>query len=244
MARRNAILERSERGERSLGCWLTFPSVQLVELIALAGFHFIQIDGEHGPFAPQDVERTCLAAQAVGLTVTARIPSLDTGTVNSYLDRGIQGIMGPHVESSLEAAALASACRFAPEGERSWGGGRALHFNDPDSVQDDDGSRADVMARANAEMIVTAQLESKAALDAIDDLLTVPGIDYFAFGPNDLAQSMGLPGRPEDPVVKGAMARTVERVHSAGRKMTTDDMSMTYVQNLLLDAGRAFVESN
>ena len=244
MARRNAILERAERGERSLGCWLTFPSVQVVELTALAGFHFIQVDGEHGPFAAQDIERTCLAAQAVGLTVTARIPSLDAGTVNSYLDRGVQGIMGPHVESPDEAASLVSACLFAPEGERSWGGGRALHFNDPKSVQDHDGSRAGVMARANAEMIVTAQLESKAAIDAIDDLLSVPGIDYFAFGPNDLAQSMGLPGRPDDPVVKAAMVKTVQRVHAAGRKMTTDDMSMTYVQSLLLDAGRAFVESN
>ena len=210
---------------------MTFPSVQIVELIAFAGFHFVQIDGEHGPFSPEDIEFTCLAAQAAGLTVTARIPSLDPGTITSYLDRGVQGILAPHVESSDEAEALVSACRFAPDGERSWGGGRALHFNDPTAVQGRDGSRADLMARANAELIVMAQLESKTALDAIDDLLSVPGIDYFAFGPND-------------PAIKAAMAQTVQRAHAVGRKMTTDDMSMTYVQSLLLDAGRAFVESN
>ena len=230
-------------GERALGCWLTFPSVHMVELIAMAGFDFVQIDGEHGPFTLVDVELTCIAAGAVGLTVTARVPDLGVGTIVSYLDRGVQGIMGPHVETPEEAAALAGACRFAPEGERSWGGGRSLGYNDPAAVGVDDGSRADFMARANSEMIVTAQLESAAGLEAIDDLLAVPGIDYFAFGPNDLAQSLGLAGRPDSPEVTAAMARTVERVHAAGRRMAGDDMKMAYAHGLFLDAGRAFVKS-
>ena len=80
---RNVIVDKAERGKRSLGCWLSFPSTQVVELIALAGFDFIQIDGEHGPFGPDDIEQTCLAAQAVGLTVTARPPSRDPAASKS-----------------------------------------------------------------------------------------------------------------------------------------------------------------
>ena len=244
MVGRNAIVAKAARGERSLGCWLTFPSTQVVELIALAGFDFVQIDGEHGPFGPQDIESTCLAAQAVGLTVTARTPSLDPGVINAYLDRGVQGIMGPHVEGARDARALADACRFAPEGERSWGAGRALGFNDPAAVEGEDGTRLEVMSRSNAEMVVIAQLESGESLDAVDEMLAVPGIDYFAFGPNDLAQSMGLAGRPDDPAVRTAMDAAADRVRAAGRRMMTDDMTMTYAHALLLDAGRAFVESN
>lgn len=244
MVRSNIIVERAERGETSLGCWLIFPSVQVVELVAMAGFHFVQIDGEHGPFGPDDIEQTCLAAEAVGLTVLARTPSLHAETINVYLDRGVQGVMGPHVESAAEAEGLVKACRFGPAGERSWGGGRALHYNDPASVHSDDGTRTDIMSRANSQMVVTAQLETKAALEGIDDLLAVPGIDYFAFGPNDLAQSMGLPGRPDDPAVKAAMAETVARVHAAGRKMVADDMAVTWAHGLLLEAGRAFVDNH
>ncbi len=238
------MVERAARGEKSLGCWLTFPSSQIVELVALAGFHFVQIDGEHGPFSPDDIEQTCLAAQAVGLTVTARPPSLDPDTLITYLDRGVQGIMGPHVETPEEATAFVRACRFGPEGERSWGGGRALHYNDPASVEGDDGTRTGLMAAANAGLVLIAQLETEKALASIDDLMMVPGIDYFAFGPNDLAQSMGMPGRPDDPAVKSAMAETVARIHAADRKMMTDDTAMTYAHALLLEAGRAFVENH
>ena len=241
MIPRNAITKRAGRGERSLGCWLNFPSTQLVELLAIAGFHFVQIDGEHGPFGPGEIEQTCLAAQAVGLTVTARPPSLDAETLITYLDRGVQGIMGPHVETVEDAEHLVQACKFGPLGERSWGGGRALHFNDPASVQDDEGNRHSIMAASNKEMVLIAQLETTAALDGIDDLMSVPGIDYFAFGPNDLAQSMGLPGRPNAQEVKLAMTQTVDRVHAAGRKMMSDDISMAYAHGLLLEAGRAFV---
>jgi 2-keto-3-deoxy-L-rhamnonate aldolase RhmA len=240
----NVIIERAASGEKSLGCWLTFPSTQIVELAALAGFHFVQIDGEHGPFDPDDIEQTCLAAQAVGLTVTARPPSINPAILVEYLDRGVQGIMGPHVETPEEATAFVRACRFGPEGERSWGGGRALHYNDPASVQVEDGTRTGLMSAANAEIVLIAQLETELALASIDDLMAVPGIDYFAFGPNDLAQSMGMPGRPDDPAVRSAMAETVARVHAAGRKMMTDDTAMTYAYALLLEAGRAFVENH
>jgi 4-hydroxy-2-oxoheptanedioate aldolase len=218
-----------------------FPGPQIVELLALAGFHFVQIDGEHGPFGPEDIEQTCLAAEAFGLTVIARTPSINVDVINLYVDRGVQGIMGPHVDSTEDACRLTKACRFAPEGERSWGGGRALHYNDPASVEGDSGDRVGILRRANSEMIVIAQLETKAAMDGIEDLLTVPGIDYFAFGPNDLAQSMGLPGQPDDLSVQAIMEETVKRVHGAGRKMVSDDMSLANAPGLLLNGARDFI---
>lgn len=240
----NAILTRSREGKKAAGCTLMFPSADLVELAGIAGFDFVHLDGEHGTFSPESVDAMCRAAEAAGLTVTARVPSHDPSVINLYLDRGVQGIVAPHVETQAEAKALAAACRFGPQGDRSWGAGRATRYNDPRSIADDKGSRLPFMRRANAEMLLVAQLETKRALDDLDAILAVEGIDAFTYGPNDLAQSFGLPGQPDHPTVADAMRKATERIHSRGRKMWSDLAVTANAHQLFLDASRKFVESS
>jgi 4-hydroxy-2-oxoheptanedioate aldolase len=240
----NAILARSREGKKATGCTLMFPSADLVELAGIAGFDFVHLDGEHGTFSPESVDAMCRAADAAGLTVTARVPSHDPSVINLYLDRGVQGIVAPHVETQAEARAIVAACRFGPQGDRSWGAGRATRYNDPRSIADEKGSRLPLMQRANAEMLVVAQLETKKALDDLDAILAVEGIDAFTYGPNDLAQSLGLPGQPDHATVAEAMRRATDRIHARGRKMWSDLTAAVMAHQLFLDASRKFVEAN
>jgi len=223
---------------------MPFTSVQLIELLAIAGFDFVQLDGEHGPFDLDQIETTCITAELCGMSVFARPQSCDTATINMYLERGVQGIVGPHVDTVEQAIDLVRSCRFGPEGERSWGNGRSLLFNDPISVEDKDGLRTSIMTEANSQMIVTAQLETQAALDNLDDMLEIEGIDYFTFGPNDLAQSMGVPGEPKHDIVVCAIRDATNRIHEKGKKIVEDEQILTTLPGLILDSARTFVSNN
>ena len=97
------------------------------------------------------------------------------------------------------------------------------------------------MEHANAHVIVMAQLEDVAVLDDLDGILAVEGIDYFSSGPQDIAQSMGLPGQPEHPKVLEFEATVRDAVHAAGKKMADDVMVSARTADMLLDASRAFL---
>lgn len=99
----NSILKKNRAGLRATGMGLTFPSTYVVELAGEAGFDSISIDGEHGAFTPESIEAICRLANAYGMSVTARVPNILPSTINLYLDRGVQGIVGPHIETGDEA---------------------------------------------------------------------------------------------------------------------------------------------
>ena len=241
---RNRILERNRNGEKAIGCSLVFPSAEIVELLGIAGFDNVMLDGEHGLYSPEAIDSMCRASDGAGLTVTARVPNIMPSTIITYLDRGVIGILGPHIDNADQARALVDACRYAPEGHRSWGGGRGTHYNDTDALRDAIGDRTAFMAEANKEMLVMAQIETVTAIENLDAILEVPGIDAFAFGPNDLAQSMGLVGQPDHPDVVEAMASIAEWVHAAGGKMSGDLSASIDSPSLILGAARAFVSEN
>ena len=100
------------------------------------------------------------------------------------------------------------------------------------------------MELANNEMLVMAQLETTTAFSNLDEILEVDGIDAFAWGSNDLAQSMGLPGQPDHPDVKAAEASVADRIHAAGRKMSYDISSAINLPELILSGARAYLEAN
>src|SRR5579884_277659 len=103
----NTILKKNREGLKALVFALPFPSTELVELAARAGFDAISLDGEHGVFTTATVDLVCRVASGYGLSVMARVPSIEASIINLWLDRGIQGIVGPHIESGEEARRLA-----------------------------------------------------------------------------------------------------------------------------------------
>lgn len=122
--RTNKIFEKIRTGKRAYGCDVTFVSttlVELVELVGRSGFDFIRLDGEHGPFTPDTLENMCRVAEMVGVTTIARVPDIEDSTILRCLDRGIMGIVGPHITTAERAELLSKACRYAPLGNRSFG---------------------------------------------------------------------------------------------------------------------------
>jgi 2-keto-3-deoxy-L-rhamnonate aldolase RhmA len=240
----NTILKKNGEGLKAVVFALTFPSTELVELAAVAGFDAINLDGEHGSFTPESVNLICRVANGYGMSVTARVPSIDPYMINLFLDRGIQGILGPHVETGEDAQRLADACLFPPDGWRSWGGGRGTEFNEDAALNSRFGGKLGFSKWANANMIVSAQIESKKGYDNLDAILAVPGLTALAGGPNDFSASLGFPGQPDHPE-RARLTADIDRRARAARKLANSDMTVTMgIQELMLSSGREFVRAH
>ncbi len=194
----------------------TFPSPTLAEMAGYAGFDVLHLDMEHGVFDWNDVEAMCRVGEIHDMTCTARIPNTETDTILRAFDRGLMGILCPHVDNAAQAAQIADAARFGPIGSRSFGTSRGREYGMAGL------SPADYMASFNEQVTVAIQIETQHAVETIGDILEVEGIDLITFGPQDLAQSMGFPGYADHPEVVAAMERVVDAVHDAGKLMTSD----------------------
>jgi 4-hydroxy-2-oxoheptanedioate aldolase len=183
-----------------LNAWLTLNSPLLIELIGEAGFDCITIDQQHG-LGGNDVLIQCLtAARAVGLPAIVRVAENDPGLVGRALDAGAQGIMCPLIETVEDAEAFVQAVKFPPRGNRSWGPYRARL-----------GFEGDYFKTANDFTIACPQIETKGALDSLDEILGLDGVDMVCFGPNDL--SIALTGRLDIhvPEVREAMGLVLRK---------------------------------
>jgi 4-hydroxy-2-oxoheptanedioate aldolase len=240
----NSILRKNRQGLKALVLALTYPSTEAVELAARIGFDAINLDGEHGAFTPESVDLIARVAHGYGMSVTARVPSKDPWMINLWLDRGLQGILGPHVETGEEAQQLADACLFPPDGWRSWGGGRGTLFNEDAELNARHGGKLAFARWANANMIVSAQIESKRAYDNLDAILAVKGLTYIAGGPNDFAASLGHPGEPDHPERQRLTAEIDQRARAAGKKAGGDMTVTMSLQELILGAGRELVAAH
>ena len=204
------FLLKTRQGKKALSFSITFPSPELVEYAALAGFDVIHLDGEHGAFNPVAVDQIVRIAHAHGMSVKARVPNRRPDEIIQWLDRGIQGIMAPHIETGEQAQQLVDACYFAPLGHRSWGTYRGTAFNDDVLLETKYGGRRAFSEFANDNILVYAQVESKLGYENLDDILSIEGLHAIAFGPFDLAFSAGLPGEGASHPEIGRMLTDIE----------------------------------
>ena len=133
------------------------------------------------------------------------------------------------------------AGQYVPDGQRSWGGGRGRYYNSTALLDAPGGERTVFMRETNANLFVMAQLETARAIENLGAILEVEGIDAWAGGPNDLAQSMGLPGQPEHPEVFAAQARVRDRIRAAGGKPHVDVIDWIYLPDLIVDGAQRFL---
>jgi 4-hydroxy-2-oxoheptanedioate aldolase len=213
--RPNATKRRLLAGGLAVGTIVPGNDPALVEISALAGFDHVIIDGEHGSVSVRDVEDLVRAAEAVGITPLARVPSNTPVDILRFLDAGVMGVMVPQVRTADDARRAVAAARYHPEGQRGLAGSRAARYGLA-------GSLADYVAAANREVMVMALLEDRAAVENIDAILAVPGIDVFFIGPADLAQSYGYPGRADQPEVQAAIDTIIRRAVGAGKVVGTN----------------------
>ena len=207
---KNAMKEMIARGEPAFGVSLMFPSPQLVEMVAHAGFDWVLIDCEHGSIGPADVELMSMAADASGITAIGRPRSNSTADIQSIMDRGVKGVQVPHINTRADAERAVAAVKFGP------GAGRGLAAGTRPDRWGLGAKMSDFVEQANAGSLVCVQIEHAEAVTNIDDILQVDGIDVHFIGPSDLSQSMGYPGNPDAPPVADAIAQTLQRIRDAG----------------------------
>ena len=208
---KNAMKDKIARGEAVLGASIMFPSPQIVEMLAYAGFDWVLIDCEHGSIGLADVEVMAMAADASGITAIARPRSNAAADIQSLMDRGVKGVQVPHVNCRADAERAVAAVKFGPGAARGlaagtrpdrWGLGAKM---------------PDFAAQANAQSLVCVQIEHEEAVRNVDEILQVGGIDVFFIGPSDLSQSMGFPGNPKAPAVAAAIDATLAKIRAAGK---------------------------
>jgi len=237
----NSIIKINHSGKKANVFEITFPSLQLVELAIHVGFDAIHIDGEHGTFSETDVDNICRVANGFGKSVTARVPDNSPHQINLYLDRGIQGIIGPHINSKDDAQKLVNACLFPPSGDRSWGGGRGTEFNDDIKINQVYGGKLKFSKWANRNMIVIAQIESKKAFENIDEILSVSELSGITGGPNDFAASLGFPGDPNNIVRQEATKNIEIKAREAGKIIQDDVFNKLSIMDLMHNNARDFI---
>ena len=209
--KKNAMKEKLRAGEPVYGVSVMIPSPQIVEMIAAAGFDWVLLDCEHGTLTLESVELMAMAAEASGITAIARPMSRSPEHILQVLDRGVMGVQVPHVNTAADAREVLGAVKFHPLGKRSLAAGTRA------AVYDAHGTLADFVKAANDATLIAIQLEDKEAIENIDELLKVEGIDVFFIGPSDLSQSMGFPGNPKAPAVAEAIDSSFRRMLAAGR---------------------------
>src|SRR5215469_10091821 len=237
MKQPNRIKAAMRAGRKAYGYNLSFPSPWVIDILGKLDFDFIFIDGEHGPFGLDQLEDLCRTAERHNLTSIARVPDIGSSTILRFLDRGIMGIVGPHIATEADARQLVRACYFGPLGERSFGANRGTDYNA--GIAD----KAAYYRETNGEMLVCALLEDRAVLDNLDAILAVPGIDLYSIGTNDFSQSRCSPRHPDHPEVVKTMQEIARRIRQAGHTMQADMMQGAWVSDMLLEAGRRILSS-
>ena len=182
--RQNLALAKWRRGEPSVGAWLSLGNVHTAELIANAGFDWVVLDLQHGLIEYGDLLRMLPAISTTEATPLVRVSGNNLPEINKALDAGAMGVIVPLVNTAEQAAAAVSACRYPPDGTRSFGPTRAALY----------GGRG-YAAEANGQIACIAMIETQEGLDNLEAIVATPGLGGVYVGPSDLALSLGLPPR-------------------------------------------------
>lgn len=177
-----------DAGKRQLGGLFVqvLDCAPVVRMAANAGFDFLFFDGEHGDLDWPRLSSLMMQADALGLPSLVRVGELSRSQVSHTLDLGAAGVMVPMIETADEAARLAGWAKYPPVGQRSYSGGAHTGYGKS-------GNHARNMARANAQTLAIAQIETVRGVQNVDGIAQTEGIDALVVGPCDLAISMGRP---------------------------------------------------
>ena len=208
--KQNIVKTRLQNSQPVLGVLSNSTDPTIAELCGFSGLDFYMIDGEHSPVTTAQVQDIVRACELSGITPLARVRSNDAKLILQYLDAGVMGIMMPGVKTVAEAEALVQAVKYPPLGNRGFGPVRANDYLLGSQNQ------GEAVAFANEQTLVLPQIEDKEAIDNIDALMEVEGIDGFVIGPRDLAMSMGFYDGPGHDEVKRTIAGVVEKIRQAG----------------------------
>jgi 4-hydroxy-2-oxoheptanedioate aldolase len=203
------IKKRLQQGETLYGCWLNLGSSLTAEMVGMAGFDWVLIDLEHGAGVEKDVLQQLQALEHTPAAVLVRVESTERQRINRILDMGAEGIMCPRLNNATEAAVVAQAFHYPPEGSRGIAKMiRATEF----------GKKFPEYYKESREKILgIVQIETAEVLHHLDEIAALPGIDVLFIGPSDLSMALGVFGQFDHPVYKDALKATVNAARKAGK---------------------------
>jgi 4-hydroxy-2-oxoheptanedioate aldolase len=195
-------------GRQQIGLWVALANPYSTEIVAGSGFDWLLLDGEHSPNDPTTVLPQLQAAAPYAVTPIVRPAWNDKVLIKRYLDVGAQSLLIPYIQTEEEAAAAVDAIRFPPRGVRGVAGvTRATRF----------GRIADYARRAEEQLCLLVQIETRQGLDNLEKIAKMDGIDGVFIGPADLAAGLGHLGEQGHPEVQAAIHDAIKRIKACGK---------------------------
>ncbi|GAA4331283.1 aldolase/citrate lyase family protein [Pigmentiphaga soli] len=208
---RNVVKEKLARDEVVASMIVRLVrTVEIARIAASAGFDTLYIDVEHSSISLDAAGQICIAALGAGIAPFVRVPGLAPATIGRVLDGGALGIIAPHIRSAEDARKVVAAAKFPPYGERSANAGLP-HLQYRNYPTDE------ANAALNDATLVAVMIETLEALDKVEEIAAVDGVDLLLVGTNDLTAEMGIPGRYDEPRVRAAFERIIAAARANGR---------------------------
>jgi 4-hydroxy-2-oxoheptanedioate aldolase len=221
---KNTAKEKIFNNELCLGVGLRQSrTVDIGKIMATSGYDWLFIDMEHNSMDIDIASQISVAAQDAGITPIVRVPDFAHHHATRVLDCGAMGVVFPHVDNAEIAKKLVSYCLYPPKGHRSMTGVLPqLDFKQQPI--------ADVASTINENMLIVIMLESPEAIDNVDSIAAIDGVDVVLIGTNDLCMEMGIPGDYSNPKVKDAYSKVIETCKKYGK---TPGMGGVYKEELM-----------
>jgi 4-hydroxy-2-oxoheptanedioate aldolase len=222
--RPNRIRELWEADQPVLNGWLAIPHSFSAEVMAHQGFDSVTMDLQHGMIDYSDAPPILAAISTTSSMPMCRVPWNDPALLMKMLDAGCYGVICPMVNSVEEAQRLVEATRYPPIGQRSFGPIRASLYGGSDYGQ-----------KANETVVILAMVETRAALESVEQIVAVEGLDGVYVGPNDLALSLGLHAHfdSEEPLMLEALDRIIQAARSQGKQAGIHCGSVSYAKRMI-----------
>lgn len=228
---KNTFKAALKRFELQRGLWCTMRDQLAAEMMADCGFDWMMFDTEHSPMDAVSLLPLLQAVAPYPVTPIVRPTHLDAAEIKKLLDIGAQTILVPYVQTPEEAAEAVAAVTYPPEGIRGVAGlTRATRFATIPGYH----------RKAREEICLLVQVETRSAMERIEEIAAVPGVDGIFIGPADLAASLGYPGEPNHPEVTKAVLESIRRIRAAGLPPGILTLSPE-VREQAIEAGAVFV---
>lgn len=219
-------------GRTTIGCWLSLGDPIATEIAGTAGFDWLLVDGEHTPYDISRMRLQLMALQASDSHAAVRVPVGETWIIKQVMDAGAQTVLVPMVETADQARQLVNDVRYPPTGGRGVGysGARCSRY----------GAITDYGPTADDQICLLIQVENRAGISNLDEILAVDGIDGVFIGPADLSADMGHMGQLTHPEVQATIKDAFQRIEAAGKAPGVLSTTAEMTQDML-DWGARFV---
>ena len=217
------LKDKIKNGDMVLGTMISeFPDPNLLRIFKNAGYEYVIVDGEHGPFTSSQIATMISVGNAIGMPVLVRIPGIERGFITQTLDMGAEGFLVPMVNTQKDAEKLVQYSKYQPIGKRGVSCTRAhTNYNPP--------KLTDYMIQANNRIILFVQIETRQSIENVKDIASVPGLDGLIVGPSDLSTDLGMPGNLENPELIKSVQKVTKAADENGIHAGTVSGNMSYL---------------